>query len=445
MGSLFFFAICVASFSIRCTTVGGTAAVSKIESFISQYISKHGREAVFGDGNICSRRFVLGNYACPYMVGRNTHEFLNAVVAAMVIDRTLVWQYCPRKPCSVDDEETCARYMTRSTWIPSIEEVEAKFRGANCSSQINRNHQLIVYAMRHWQERKLACCGIDQLNATLVNFGVFFDRREMSVLSLPFAQLGNDSKQRASILFSLGEDAAYGYVLRSVFQFTDAIKSQNSAPLLAAPNNTLYIGLHLRHSSSSEEGAKELAGEKQCLEQTIKFAVLGDGQNKTTRPCVVLVASDRFLSLDRVRQTAMQLGCTAVVTNHTAIKKSYGEHGPYWGEIAMLDMELLSHAEYFIGSSYIQYSHLVNENCISSYSMLVAALVASKSGYQHSPEERVRWLPFCGKASIGRHYTAQGEPHSESSALTECVRGLLIPNECTGVSNVTRTEFGFTP
>lgn len=428
-----------------------TNTLQGMKEDIDVYVSQHGRQAVFNDADICNRKFVLANYACPYMVGRNMHEFLNAFIGAYTLNRTLIWQFCPRKPCSVDDEESCSKYLTRSPWIVSIHEIESHYKNHNCRNIIDRNHQLIDFSRRHWADRKLACCGLDRLNETLINFGVFFDRHEMFHLTYPFARLNRTAFSRAQRIFSLGEDAAYGLMFRTAFTFTKSVISKNADafavanPTLASTGSrasssedTLMIGLHLRHSSNSEAGTRD-SGEIKCLEHVLKQARERDALRGANRTCVILLASDRAQAVERTRDKVKSYGCLTVTTNHSSIHTSYGEHGPYWGEIAMLDMELLSNSEYFIGSSYIGYGPL-----LSSYSMLVSGLVStndidtgtfavsnasSSDSMRTMVQSRISWLPYCGKAVSGKHLAEDGKS-LDKDTFEQCDSSVMLPDEC---------------
>ena len=134
----------------------------------------------------------MGTYACPHMVGRGMHEFLNAIIGAYIANRTLVWQFCPRKPCASNDEESCSKYLQRASWIASIDELENAWRSNNCSRAFDRNNQLMDASRRHWSHKKLACCGVDDLEAAIITFGTFLDRRDMYYLSLNTSRLRSE-------------------------------------------------------------------------------------------------------------------------------------------------------------------------------------------------------------------------------------------------------------
>ena len=232
----------------------GSSSMESINKEIDIYINQHSRRAVISDHNICSRKFVLGTYACPSMVGRGVHEFLNAIIGAVITNRTIVWQFCPRKPCQADDEETCAKYLERSQWMMSIVEAENAWKGSNCSKIFDRNTQLMDASRRHWSHKKLACCGIDRLDPVIITFGTFLDRHDMYYVAANSSRLLPPAASRARLLFSLGESVAYGLLFRSAFKFTQEVASMNTATLGDAYGAT-YYGIHLRHSTNNDDGS----------------------------------------------------------------------------------------------------------------------------------------------------------------------------------------------
>ena len=143
-------------------------------------------------------------------------------------------------------------------------------------------------------------------------------------------------------------------MFRAVFAFTSVIVDQNDLivrqaradALLAAgrseSDGIVSIGVHLRHSSNKDVNGTD-TGETTCLR-----AVLA-ASNPLNKTCLILVASDRANSLERMKTLASGLGCSYSTSNHTKVHASYGEHGPFWGEIAMADIELLAHSDLFIG------------------------------------------------------------------------------------------------
>jgi hypothetical protein len=114
------------------------------DSIFEEYKRAHNKDRVMKEQakEFCARKFVIATYACPSMVGNHMHEFLNAWAGAVVTNRTVLWHFCNRKPCLMDDEETCGLYIERATWIPSAKEVEAKWKSSNCDQDVAERVQV---------------------------------------------------------------------------------------------------------------------------------------------------------------------------------------------------------------------------------------------------------------------------------------------------------------
>jgi len=206
------------------------------------------------------------------------------------------------------------------------------------------------------------------------------DRREMFTLSFPGARLNDDAKRVAKVLFSDGDDVGYGRLFRAAFNFTPRITESNNHILrevekklideanLASADDVFRLGIHLRHTNNRDINGSDY-GEMGCLKKVLAEA------NPTNKRCILLVASDRAQALSRMRETAGQIGCVFTTSNHSMIHQQYGEHGPFWGEIAMADIELLSRSDFFVGSSYTNFGSMT-----STYSMVISGLVATTKG-----------------------------------------------------------------
>ena len=138
MRSNFVVAGIVTTLAILC---GGT---DRWESILEDYKNRHNKDRVMKDEakEFCARKFVVATYACPSMVGNHMHEFLNAWAGAVITNRTLLWSFCNRKPCLMDDEETCGLYIERASWIPSVKEVEAKWKASKCDQDVAERIQV---------------------------------------------------------------------------------------------------------------------------------------------------------------------------------------------------------------------------------------------------------------------------------------------------------------
>ena len=111
-------------------------SVIDINLLLNSYKKSHGGNITTVGKEICDRTFIVATYACPLQVGNRMHEFLNAFAAAVITDRTLLWQYCNRRYCRTS-EDKCARTITRQPWIYSYKEVAGKLAHYGCPLTVN--------------------------------------------------------------------------------------------------------------------------------------------------------------------------------------------------------------------------------------------------------------------------------------------------------------------
>jgi hypothetical protein len=69
-------------------TSGFTASTQPAAALFRDYIEQHGRHALTGD--LAGRRYAIGHYSCPEQLGNRMMAFLNALVAAVVTNRTIL-------------------------------------------------------------------------------------------------------------------------------------------------------------------------------------------------------------------------------------------------------------------------------------------------------------------------------------------------------------------
>ena len=204
------------------------------------------------------------------------------------------------------------------------------------------------------------------------------------------------------------------------------------------------------------------------------------GRGSQLRPCVVLLASDRQETITRLSAQVSGLGCSVRVADHLSpieaadpppkekSKEAYKEgRGPWRDSLSSVaDLELLQHADAFIGSSLGDYSpDFFNSSSsssslpktrdaqyLSAFGMLAASLVAtngrpavpwvgpaSASPPSTHPEDllgvnnphRVRYLPTCGP-SFGSYLAikpaAPESPRSDPTGLP--LNGDYRPSTC---------------
>lgn len=391
-------------------------AYSELIASLGRYQEQHSLRninASIVDPSFCQRKFAVGIYACPQMVGNRMHEFLNAYIGAFVTNRTFVWQFCTRKPCQLDNEGDCDQVLERFPWLSSSWKLGELWKSNQCDDS-PFGAEVIPTRFRYMAEEAAMCCGLDEIQHPVVNFGTH-DGHEFAGLVSSAARLSAESKHRAKVLFEHGENFAYGALFRTVFRFRDYLIEKNNRNLLAGglhlrhtgsnvlnsskselvgayiPSNAprpFVVGVHLRHAGGEEKGV-DASGIK-CVNQVLAAM-------NVTGPCYVLLAADRNQSLQHWTQSE-HLRCQIITSTHDLHHQEWNEHGPFTGVIAMQDIEMVSRADAFIGSGYT-HAHLQGK--ASTFSLLIAERIASNGGY-YSATVPSRFLQACVPVRAGR-------------------------------------------
>lgn len=414
----------------------------KFLDIFKTYQLQHNAETVFSDPDFCNRRFAVGVYACPQAIGNHMHEFLNNYLAAVATNRTILWKFCNRKPCQLDIESDCNLVLERLPWIPSLSQFQQVWKDKNCSESSDE-FNFVSQGERHRADEIFMCCGIDQMNKyALLNYGTH-EMHQFMGLQHKNALLLNSTKEVVKTLFEYGEDFLYGILFRTTFKFQPSIIDKNNAVLRAHNLTSLLsiqqqhhslhhhavaakhhvptvIGVHLRHSGNSED--KEHTVDQQGIACVNRLLERGNHTREMhhQRPCIILLASDRNQSLNYWKASP-DVYCKIIITDHTESHIEWTEHGPFTGEIAMRDFELVSRADYFIGS---QYNTPALMNFGSTFSLLMAERRAS-SGNRHSLRTKAHWLLDCVE-TIGNRFKPKDMYINENF---QCDRG-EIPDAC---------------
>lgn len=402
---------------------------------------EHSKEAVLSDPNFCNRKFIIGTYACPQAVGNHMHEFMNNFAGAFITNRTLLWRFCSRKPCQLDNEGDCNESLQRASWITSYDDIMSAWTGKGCTAE-KELLSLIPQKFRYQTEEILVCCGIDKINHTFIDYGTHELKEFVALATTSETRLDEDYKAKAKLLFhSAGSDFGYGVLLKTSFRFQDSVISNNDQtiaaqlPFINADN--IYFGLHLRHSNMADSNGEDY-GEVPCLRQLL------ESYKKPHQICILLLASDRPKKLEFFRNSVgLSTNCTVVTTNHTyTLFVNRAEHGPFTGMQAMLDLELLSRSDYLIGSTYANNVHV---GTASTYSLLAAGLRAinGRSTIAADPNDENKDNDNGGKSNhVPIHYLPHCRPfvnskYEPSPVFTDkfkCgnneITKIMLPYEC---------------
>ena len=83
-------------------------------------------------------------------------------------------------------------------------------------------YQTKAYLALHPSMDQLSCCGVDALEAPVLDWGVL-EQREAAALATPYAALGEAARRRAAQLFGHGEGIAYGAAFDAAFAPAEAV------------------------------------------------------------------------------------------------------------------------------------------------------------------------------------------------------------------------------
>ena len=240
----------------------------------------------------------------------------------------------------------------------SFAQAQAKWNDMKCPTPFN-SFQVVIMKFRYQAEEILFCCGLDDMNhMPVLDFGTL-ELHEFYSLSLNYSvRLADYSHRKARLLFEFGEDFGYGVLFRSAFQIKSLISDRNTESL----NNVLVkssleigskvdldssfiVGIHIRHSDPNAKDENVDNIEYDCIGRLLSAHY----NNKTHNKCIIVLASDRPHELEKWEGDKRFPGCTTITSNHSHSHAAWSEHGPYTGEIAISDIDLLSRSDVFIG------------------------------------------------------------------------------------------------
>jgi len=393
--------------------------ISALRTYQEQHSLEHINDSTT-DPDFCNRRFAVVTYACPQMVGNRMHEFLNGYIGAFVSNRTMLWQFCTRKPCQLDNEDDCNQVLERFPWISSAWKFRQLWKHNKCEKS-GEVVESLPPRFRYMADEVSMCCGLDEMENSVISFGTN-DAHEFYGVSPPNARLTADGKLRAKLLFEHGENFGYGVLFRTAFRYRNNIIENNDRDLLAGglslrhtgATNTItqtltetetstdtprpfVIGVHLRHTGNEEEKNVDGWGIN-CTNRVLR-------EMNVAGPCVVLLASDRNETIQKWYNSDL-IRCKIITSSHDKHHQAWSEHGPFTGVIAMRDIELVSRADVFIGCGY---THANLRERASTFSMLIAERQAS-SGGPYSPSVQARFMEHCKPMLAGRVFVSKISP-----------------------------------
>ena len=320
----------------------------------------HTREAVLAHPH--NRTYMIGTYSCPRLAGNMLVEFQNALLLAIVTNRTLLWQYRNRGMNSkgLNPYDLCHTLVERADWLPSYDEFKPRLpkavtiakenlghlRSAEMYAKVDRLERVHTDVSRHTvlqlEPWMTATSSVEELYFGTFNLpnrhaAAYFGQ----MLNLPHLSDMTVVKR----LYSEGLAFLYGMLLQKTLPFTKELLHQVHDDWQPPPGvdmtNEISIAIHSRHNQDADDGSV-ITREENCIRNILQqHHHHAQGQ----QPCALYVMSDREETVAGIEHLATTLQCRVVkATQPQKEQGSFTENGPFAGAGFFLDLAVVSHA-----------------------------------------------------------------------------------------------------
>ena len=232
-------------------------------------------------------------------------------------------------------KSSCLGNIEISSWIPQQEQLTTLLQNAGCPL---KSHYASI--------SEAPACNYSAISTLVVTHGGLFNSAFFH-LNLRYDPYLNQMVQnRARILFNnyttngVGRFSSYGLVCEYLFKFTTQVHSHVAAELRASQElpNAIRISIYLNNINDDRVS--------QALSQI---------RNKRSySSCVIFAASEHSGTLTEIDNMSTRLGCRVLVSKtqvDNAIGNGISEEEFIKARLQSANIHLLSHGEYFIGSS----------------------------------------------------------------------------------------------
>lgn len=338
------------------------------------------------------------------------HDFLNAFALAVVTDRTIVWRFSPATSDAMGlTLAQCDAVVRRRAWTGRCARAQNTTSSAVCPAKGSTEASAR-------DPRRLACAARRPLAAgEPASYDIdasvgCFEWQEAALLAHPrvLATLPPAAAERTRTLFSLGADMAMGALWDAYFHFDEAAVVQETQRALveaglqvasagagaavtagaaeavaaarAGAGPTRWVAVHMRHQRASDKGLKSAAKYwpqvRSLLLDGGSVGGVGGGEDRGTPvSCAVFLAADRPAPYKHLKSLVEEEGCVFVRSRQGASagrdfkawrgkergKGGWYEHGPFALSAAMKDLDLLSHADSFVGTTGSSFTTSIGE------------------------------------------------------------------------------------
>lgn len=388
---------------------------------LSDYRRKHGIEAIQKQvqardfKGLCARQWIRNSQfglGCN-LVGNHYGSVASTFLAAIVLDRTLIL---------IGDSDigaSCEGSIFLKTWTVSQARLEPLLIEAGCNFFRNNDdyNNALNFVINHPStatkgKGATRTCGYARSPHPHFIYDDIFNSGVEAFATNEF--LSPSAKARAGVLFSnpipgLARFESYGFLLRALLGFTNQTVSMarqaltgvhdqdgtqhvqeclGTSTLRLRHDSFFTVGVHLRHKSTD---ARLIKLYNDAAEKGISLILDQHGHrpgSTSAQKCVLLVASDRAETIVHMEEYAVKVNCivryirrdlNAAVTEKQK-KEGYEETGPWSvASIAMADLFLLTHSQYFLGSADSTFSFLIGDD-VAAHAVLHPAFAQEQGG-----------------------------------------------------------------
>ena len=310
------------------------------------------------------------------LIGNHFGSMLNGMAAAMILNRTYYLQH----PVQTFDE-SCFGELFLRPWIITKTELRTLLADAGCPDN-GKLGEGINYHDRFGEsaEKLPRQCAYGNSTDRVVRFDDLWNSAYDFFLPTTGVYLNAASKEVANTLFSHPIDGvarfeSFGFIMNAVFEFSNTTLhklnkvlngsvihpsdawSAESKCKVVTNTSAMTIGVHMRHINATSPN----------FDIAVLEAISGIRNASADRTCVILVASDRLPSIQRVIQFGGSVGCQVRFAERDVVDEAtlcavqgYAENGPWCRSAVVLDdWYLLMHSDYFIGSRSSTLSYLM--------------------------------------------------------------------------------------
>jgi len=344
-----------------------------IEKLLSKYKAEHSIQILTNESSadLCQRKFVHNQLYCSSSkeankIGIGTiwgSNLPNNFAISILLNRTFVVEF------QMDDD--CGGYIALADWVVTYDQIMALTKLRGCPLHGSKQIEPLLPCFQCHQD----------LNHTVNDRFIFMNPWYwQSVYNIYHphndGQLSASTRAIYNTLYSNPHSATAfegaGILIEHALTFTKTLKNlvkSTIEPLRKKNSDFFSISMHLRHQDGGANLATSLDSNQyasydsqfvKCFHEIRqRFAIHANSKKK----CLLYVASDRPQSLLFVRNHSLVADCDVRAAPRATVstaKEFNGEHGPWSGATSILDVYVLAHTDWFIGSRGSSYSLLIN-------------------------------------------------------------------------------------